>query len=97
MNTSVKSTQTRPRPALTTLILTLLLSSAAQGAVAQTAAQTALDLPAAVARALSSGPDLSTARANLQKAQANAASVAADPTSLITGKLSAQQGLPGRC
>jgi outer membrane protein len=36
---------------------------------------------------------VSTARANLQKAQANAAAVAADPTSLITGKLSAQQGL----
>ena len=55
----------------------LLLGSAAQGALAQTA----LDLPAAVARALSSGPDLSTARANLQKAQATAAATAADPTS----------------
>jgi len=73
----------------TTLLLTLLLGGAAQGALAQTA----LDLPAAVARALSSGPDLSTARANLQKAQATAVATAADPTSLITGKLSAQQGL----
>ncbi|GGR00739.1 TolC family protein [Deinococcus ruber] len=75
-------------PAL--LLLTLSLTGLASG---RAAAQTALDLPAAVARALASGPDLTTSRANLQKAQANYASTAADPTSIITTKLSAKQGL----
>lgn len=69
----------------------LLLALLTLGGMAR--AQTSFDLPGAVARALGSGPDLGTARANLQKAQANAASVAADPTSLITAKLSARQGL----
>ncbi len=76
----------RTRTRTTALILTLALSGAAT-------AQSSYDLSSAVARAIASGPDLTTARANLQKAQANAAAVTADPTSLITTKLSAQQGL----
>lgn len=79
----------RTRTRTTALILTLALSGAAT-------AQSSYDLSSAVARAIASGPDLTTARANLQKAQANAAAVTADPTSLITTKLSAQQGLPPR-
>ncbi len=75
--------------AFTTLALLATLSLAAQ-AGAQSAA---LNLTSAVKQALSSGPDVTTGRANLQKAQANAKAVQADPTSLITDQLSAQQGL----
>ena len=74
------------------LLLSLSLLGMAAG---RAAAQTTLDLPAAAARALASGPDISTSRANLQKAQASFAATNADPTSIITSKLSARQGLEG--
>ncbi|AWN23392.1 TolC family protein [Deinococcus irradiatisoli] len=81
---------TRPRPlALNVLALLATLSLAAQAG----AQATVLDLSSAVSRALASGPDTTTGRANLQKAQANDKAVRADPTSLITDQLSAQQGL----
>ncbi|GAA4019402.1 TolC family protein [Deinococcus rubellus] len=75
---------------LNALALLATLSLAAQ-ASAQTS--TALSLPDAVTRALASGPDTTTSRANLQKAQANDKAVRADPTSIITDQVSAQQGL----
>ena len=82
--------RTTARPfALNTLALLAALSLAAQ-AGAQGAA---LDLGSAVTRALASGPDTTTSRANLQKAQANDKAVRADPTSIITDQVSAQQGL----
>lgn len=61
----------------TALLLALALASTA-------AAQTRLTLPDAVSRATLNGPDVTTARANLQKAQANLRAVRADPTSIIT-------------
>ncbi|WP_425148193.1 TolC family protein [Deinococcus sp.] len=79
-----------PTRALTTSLLLTLALGAASG---QAKAQTALDLPGAVTRALSGNADINTSRANLQKAQANYAATAADPTSIITSKLSAKQGL----
>ncbi len=85
----------RTRPAaltLNALALLAALSLAAQ-AGAQASAPTTLDLSGAVTRALASGPDTTTGRANLQKAQANDKAVRADPTSLITDQLSAQQGV----
>lgn len=42
-----------------------------------------LTLASAVSQALSSGPEVTTARANLRKAEANLRAVRADPTSLI--------------
>lgn len=68
------------------LTLTLALLSGAS-------AQTVLDLPGAVARALASGPDVTTARVNLQKAQADVKAKQADPTALVADLTSAQQGL----
>ena len=87
--------RTAHRPAarpftLNTLALLATLSLAAQ---ASAQGSTALSLPDAVTRALASGPDTTTSRANLQKAQANDKAVRADPTSLITDQVSAQQGL----
>ncbi|WP_420596419.1 TolC family protein [Deinococcus sp.] len=78
------------KPTLNMLALLATLSLAAQ-ASAQTS--NALSLPQAVTRALASGPDTTTSRANLQKAQANSAAVQADPTSVITDQTAAQQGL----
>ena len=75
----------KTRPALA--LLTALTLSAAQAQTALT-----LTLPSAVARALDSGPDVTTARANLQKAQANLRAVRADPTSIITTLTQAEQG-----
>ncbi|WP_394649315.1 TolC family protein, partial [uncultured Deinococcus sp.] len=75
----------KTRPALA--LLTALTLSAAQAQTALT-----LTLPSAVARALDSGPDVTTARANLQKAQANLRAVRADPTSIITTLTPAEQG-----
>lgn len=69
-------------------ILTLAL---ALGAPAS--AQTSLTLPAAVTRALESGPDVTTARANLQKAQATVRATRADPAAIITTITQAEQGL----
>ncbi|WP_293913956.1 TolC family protein [Deinococcus sp.] len=74
---------------LSTLALLVTLSLAAQAG----AQSTNLDLGSAVSRALTSGPDVSTGRANLQKAQANFKAVIADPTSLITDQTAAQQTL----
>lgn len=71
------------------LSLTLALFLAAPLAAAQTVS---LTLPDAVSRALATGPDVTTARANLQKAQATLRAVQADPTSLITTLTQAQQG-----
>ncbi len=81
--------KTRPF-ALNTLALLATLSLAAQ-ATAQSSA--ALSLPDAVTRAVANGPDVNTSRANLQKAQANSKAVQADPTSIITDQLGAQQTL----
>lgn len=66
------------------LLLTLALSPAA-------AAQTRLTLASAVSQALQSGPDVTSARANLQKAQANLRAVRADPTSIVTTLTQAEQ------
>ncbi|EYB66564.1 hypothetical protein DEIPH_ctg103orf0104 [Deinococcus phoenicis] len=71
------------------LPLTLILALAAPLASAQTVS---LTLPDAVSRALASGPDVTTARANLQKAQATLRSAQADPSSIITTLTQAQQG-----
>ncbi|AZI41352.1 TolC family protein [Deinococcus psychrotolerans] len=91
-HTPVRHTASRPRPfALNTLALLATLSLAAQ-ATAQTNAVT-LDLASAVTRAIANGPDVNTSRANLQKAQANSKAVQADPTSIITDQLAAQQTL----
>jgi outer membrane protein len=80
---------TLPARKLSTLALLVTLSLAAQAG----AQSTSLDLSGAVNRALSSGPDVSTGRANLQKAQANLKAVSADPTSIITDQTTAQQTL----
>ncbi|MBZ9713558.1 TolC family protein [Deinococcus multiflagellatus] len=80
-----------PLPALR-LLLPLLLTlggAYAQNATVQSA--TALTLPSAVARALAQGVDVTSARASLQKAQANLRAVRADPTSLITTLTQAEQ------
>ncbi|MEF2280445.1 TolC family protein [Deinococcus sp. YIM 134068] len=69
-----------------TLALTLALAAPAS---AQTVS---LTLPDAVARALTSGPDVSTARANLQKAQATLRATRADPTTIVTTLTQAEQG-----
>ncbi|GGL99045.1 TolC family protein [Deinococcus aerophilus] len=74
-------------PTLTVLALTLSVA-AAQTAGAQT---TRLTLEGAVTRALASGPDVTTARANLRKAQANVRAVRSDPTSIITTLTQAEQ------
>ncbi len=66
------------------IIISLSLASSAN-------AQTRLSLADAVARAIDSGPDIITARANLQKAQANLRAVRADPTSIITTLTQADQ------
>lgn len=66
------------------LFLALALSPAAL-------AQTALDLPGAVARALAGGPDLSTARANLTKASADLKARQNDPSAVITELQPVQQ------
>lgn len=68
-----------------TLALTLASSVAAQ--------TVSLTLPDAVGRALAAGPDVTTARANLQKAQANARAIRADPSAIITTQTQAEQGL----
>ncbi|GMA14785.1 TolC family protein [Deinococcus metallilatus] len=69
--------------------LTLALTLAAPLAAAQTVS---LTLPDAVSRALASGPDVTTARANLQKAQATLKATQADPSAIITTLTQAQQG-----
>ncbi|NTX98828.1 TolC family protein [Deinococcus sp. JMULE3] len=67
-------------------------STTAQSTTAQsTTAPTALTLGSAVTRAVTQGVDVTTARANLQKAQANLRAVRADPTSLITTLTQAEQ------
>lgn len=71
------------------LFLPLALLLTASLAAAQA---TPLTLPGAVARALDSGPDVTTARANLQKAQATLRAARADPSTLITTLTQAQQG-----
>ncbi|SMB95662.1 TolC family protein [Deinococcus hopiensis] len=70
------------------LPLTLALTLLSPLAAAQTLS---LSLPDAVTRALGSGPDVTTARANLQKAQAALRSARADPTSIITSLTQAEQ------
>lgn len=71
--------------------LTLLLAlSAASTAGAQSAPVT-LTLSGAVTRAVTQGVDVTTARANLQKAQANLRAVRADPSSIITTLTQAEQ------
>ncbi|GGS01164.1 TolC family protein [Deinococcus sedimenti] len=72
-----------------TLTLILALSAASPLAHAQTTAT--LTLSSAVTRAVTQGVDVTTARANLQKAQANLRAVRADPTSLITTLTQAEQ------
>ena len=70
------------------LAAALLLSLAlAPGATAQTR----LTLASAVTQALQSGTEVTNARANLQKAQANLRAVTADPTSIITTRTQAEQ------
>ncbi|WP_216324674.1 TolC family protein [Deinococcus aestuarii] len=71
------------------LVLALTLTLASPFAAAQTVG---LTLDSAVARALASGPDVTTARANLQKAQATLRATQADPSSIITTLTQAQQG-----
>ncbi|WP_309572832.1 TolC family protein [Deinococcus sp.] len=66
----------------------LLVLAGASGAAAQT---TPLTLQGAVTRALASGKDITTARANLQKAQATVRAAHADPTSPITTLTQADQ------
>ncbi|THF87245.1 TolC family protein [Deinococcus sp. KSM4-11] len=66
----------------------LLLLATATGAAAQA---TPLTLAGAVTRALASGTDITTARANLQKAQAAVRAARADPTSPITALTQADQ------
>ncbi|GHF37300.1 outer membrane protein TolC [Deinococcus metalli] len=71
----------------------LLLLATATGAAAQTtpAQATPLTLAGAVTRALASGADITTARANLQKAQAALRAARTDPTSPITTLTQAEQ------
>lgn len=73
------------RTALTFLVPLTLLGSAS--------AQTALTLNSAVSRAMSSNADVVTARATLQKAQANLRAVRADPSSIITTTTQAEQDM----
>lgn len=69
--------------------LALALALVSPLAAAQTVG---LTLPDAVSRALATGPDVTTARANLQKAQATLRSTQADPSAIITTLTQAQQG-----
>lgn len=64
------------------LLMPLLLSALTTASVGQ--AQAALSLPGAVTQALGGNPDVNSARATLQKAQANLRAVRADPSSIIT-------------
>ena len=72
----------------TTLILLVASSTLASSALTQTA----LTLPSAVNKALSSGPDVSSARNTYAKALANLKAKQLDPTTLGSDLLSAQQG-----
>lgn len=63
---------------------TAVLAALSLGSLASAQAPTRLTLDGAVTRATQSGPDVTTARANLQKAQANLRAVRADPTAIVT-------------
>ncbi|CAM4334824.1 TolC family protein [Deinococcus marmoris] len=80
---------TTPTTRILTVLLALGLTTTSGHAAAQDAAK--LTLSSAVSRAIASGPDVTTARANLQKAQANLRAVRADPTSIITTLTQAEQ------
>lgn len=75
------------------LPLSLAVSGAlsSQSASAQASAQNSLTLASAVSRALNSNADVVSARATLQKAQANLRAVRADPSSIITTTTQAEQ------
>jgi len=78
----------------TTILLLLSSSSLASSALSSSSlAQTTLTLPSAVTKALSSGPDVSSARNTYAKALANLKARALDPTTLGGDLLSAQQGV----
>ncbi|CAM3442336.1 TolC family protein [Deinococcus saxicola] len=81
---------TTPTTRILSVLLALGLTTTPGHAAAQTDA-TKLTLASAVSRALAGGPDVTTARANLQKAQANLRAVRADPTSIITTLTQAEQ------
>ncbi|UBV44890.1 TolC family protein (plasmid) [Deinococcus taeanensis] len=66
------------------IVLTLVALSGAH-------AQVVLTLPGAVNRAVTQGADVTTARVNLQKAQANLRAVRADPASIMTTLTQAEQ------
>lgn len=70
-------------------LLTLALAFSPNAA----AQAVSLTLDSAVTRALTSGPDVTTARANLQKAQATVRATRADPSAIITTLTQAEQGL----
>lgn len=82
-------------PTLSTLALNALaLNALALSALAlttQAAAQQTLTLPAAVARATTDGPEVSTARADLRNAEAEVRATRADPSPLITTLTQAEQ------
>ncbi|GAA5448112.1 hypothetical protein Ddep01_01872 [Deinococcus depolymerans] len=78
----------------TLIHLTLPLLAAAGPASAQSG--TRLTLEAAVTRAQDSGTDITSARANLQKAQANLRAVRADPTTPITSLTQAEHDVAGQ-
>lgn len=71
-------------PVTLTILASLTLATGAS-------AQTALTLSSAVARAMTGNADVTSARATLQKAQANLRSVRADPSSIITTTTQAEQ------
>jgi len=73
---------------LTTVVLLLSPSTLFSSALAQTT----LTLPSAVNQALSSGPDVGSARNTYAKALANLKAKQLDPTTLGSDLLSAQQG-----
>ncbi|GHG28486.1 transporter [Deinococcus indicus] len=77
----------------TLIHLTALMLAVTGLASAQTGR---LTLQGAVTRALESGADVTTARANLQKAQANLRAVRADPTTPVTTLTQAEQDVAGQ-
>ncbi|WP_412029997.1 TolC family protein [Deinococcus yunweiensis] len=76
---------------LTALCSALLLAAPPAAAQGSSATAVPLTLAGAVTRALTTGTDITTARANLQKAQATLRAVRADPTSPITTLTQAEQ------
>lgn len=85
-----------PTPSPKLSLAAALLLSATFSLTSAAQAQVALTLPGAVGQAQSGNPDVNSARANLQKAQANLRAVRADPSSIITTTTQAELDVTGQ-